>query len=301
MFSPLVRRAGACTVVIFATAILIFPGMAQSEITSEQSDQAQPATFLTGIRGDGSLALGISASGLRGISASGLRGISASGLRGISASGLRGISASGLRGISASGLRGISASGLRGISASGIHLNGSTHYSQSDEQSSIDFEPIPLVAVAPIDNITIDNSMISVNGQDVIFDEQTVLLTRNNTGQFITLTGLDAIKNLAVGNYIAIAGELIDPGQQLATIVIQLNVPYVDGASPIFLSAILNYVSQNVGEARSGKSTIIYSGALHDRRLLRTEVGDIVEFYGYRTRESSGKIFAINGVRIGNR
>jgi hypothetical protein len=78
-------------------------------------------------------------------------------------------------------------------------------------------------------------------------------------------------------------------------------MPYVDGASTIFLSAILNAVDQNRGEARSGKSRISYAGALHDRRLLRVQAGDIVEFHGYRTGNSSGTIFAISGALIGSR
>ena len=104
MNSPVTRTSLVCVIkrtVALTTFLLCMSVNANAEILASLQ-AGDGGTTLKGVLKDGTIILGISASGLRGISASGLRGISASGLRGISASGLRGISASGLRGISAS-------------------------------------------------------------------------------------------------------------------------------------------------------------------------------------------------------
>jgi hypothetical protein len=250
---------------------------------------------LLGFHEDGSLIMGISGSGLRGISGSGLRGISGSGLRGISGSGLRGISGSGLRGISGSGLRGISGSGLRGISGSGLRgISGSGLRSivQLDE-------PLPIVAIGPITRMENDDNSIALLGQNIVFDDQTItILSYENRSESLIAVGRNGFGSLQDGDYVVIAGENMDPGQSLGTVVIQLSTAFVNGSSPVYLRTILDSVLPSIGRASSGATQIDFSGALHDDALTGVSKGSIVEYFGYTSGSEAAKLVATYGRNI---
>ena len=252
----------------------------------------------SGLRGISASGLrGISASGLRGISASGLRGISASGLRGISGSGLRGISGSGLRGISASGLRGISASGLRGISASGlrgISASGLRSDSEGAVPPLVAFEPIPLIAVGVVSETSAGSSVATVIGQQIVIDDQTLLVTvgSNHSSPSVAI-GSDIFDQLSEGDYVAIAGEVMDPGYNLATVVVKLEQPYVDGASPAYLRSMLTSTDTSLALASSGNTRIDYSGALNNKSLSGIHPRAVVEYIGFTAAASPNWLIAM--------
>jgi hypothetical protein len=228
---------------------------------------------------------GINASGLRGINASGLRGITASGLRGINASGLRGITASGLRGITASGLRGITASGLRGITASGLRGITASGLRKVNKHSAIAvFEEIPLVAVGPLTYRTDGGNSINVLGQNVIFDEQTAVISFDSDKSFpVVAEGKDAFKLLAADDYIAVAGEIIGPGEHLGTVIIKLPERYSDGISLAYARSMAADVNYVIGLAKSGTTEIDFTGALYDSQFMPASNGSVVEYFGFTT------------------
>jgi hypothetical protein len=260
-------------------------GQSQNTRLTESSDSGLRGSSGSGLRGSsgsglrgssGSGLRGSSGSGLRGSSGSGLRGSSGSGLRGSSGSGLRGSSGSGLRGSSGSGLRGSSGSGLRGSSGSGLrNFRNTPHYEYS-------FDELPLLAVGPISEVSTDGNIVEVLGQSVIIDDKTTFITFDLNGALVSID--EGVKNLDYfnkGDYIAVAGDLIDPGLQLGTILIKLPRRFIDGASPVYVRAILDSVDLSVGRASSGNTLIDVTATLHNTRNLSTQSGNVVEYFGY--------------------
>ena len=228
---------------------------------------------------------------MRGISASGLRGISASGLRGISASGLRGISASGLRGISASGLRGISASGLRGISASGLRAESTTN-----EHLAFQFEEIPLVAIGAIANTAAKEGFVTVLGQEVVIDSHTLTIAVDDeTGLPTKSIGLDGIRQVQDGDYVVVAGELIEPGRQLATIIIKIPMRFEANDSIVYLRSKFSKDSAKEGNGYAGNSSVDFSGTLYNPTLATTSSDDAIEYFGFTTSDKPNRLIATFG------
>jgi hypothetical protein len=252
-------------------AILLFPMISTGNVAGYQGSGAElyvhtlklddgQGFSLFGFHEDGSLILGISGSGLRGISGSGLRGISGSGLRGISGSGLRGISGSGLRSI--------------------IRLD----------------EPLPIVAIGPISRIARDDNSIALLGQNIVFDDQTVTILTNDDGpESLVAAGRNGLESLQDGDYVVVAGENMDSGESLGTVVIQLSTTFVNGSSPVYLRTIVDSILPAIGGASSGATNIDFSGALHDDALAQVPNGSIVEYFGYTSGSDSTKLFATYG------
>ncbi len=244
---------------------------------ADNGNNGVAGTILRGILSNGDLLLGQSQNTrLTESSDSGLRGSSGSGLRGSSGSGLRGSSGSGLRGSSGSGLRGSSGSGLRGSSGSGLrNFRNTPHYEYS-------FDELPLLAVGPISEVSTDGNIVEVLGQSVIIDDKTTFITFDLNGALVSID--EGVKNLDYfnkGDYIAVAGDLIDPGLQLGTILIKLPRRFIDGASPVYVRAILDSVDLSVGRASSGNTLIDVTATLHNTRNLSTQSGNVVEYFGY--------------------
>jgi hypothetical protein len=187
-----------------------------------------------------------------------------------------GISGSGLRGISGSGLRGISGSGLRSI----IRLD----------------EPLPIVAIGPISRIARDDNSIALLGQNIVFDDQTVTILTNDDGpESLVAAGRNGLESLQDGDYVVVAGENMDSGESLGTVVIQLSTTFVNGSSPVYLRTIVDSILPAIGGASSGATNIDFSGALHDDALAQVPNGSIVEYFGYTSGSDSTKLFATYG------
>jgi hypothetical protein len=142
--------------------------------------------------------------------------------------------------------------GFSPLAVSGIHQTNS---------ETIDYD-IPLLAIGPISNIDAENGSILVNGQLFITDSQTKI--SNQT---------------AVGDYVAVGGEIMHPGVSLATEVITLDDAYTAGASPAYIRAIIENNDPSLALATSGISKLDYSAALHADVLISQN--EEVEFIGH--------------------
>jgi hypothetical protein len=234
---------------------------------------------LKGIHGSG--LKGIHGSGLKGIHGSGLKGIHGSGLKGIHGSGLKGIHGSGLKGIHGSGLKGIHGSGLKGTHGSGlkgIHGSGLKGIHGSGLKSVVLLEPLPVVAIGPISKVSAKSNVISVLGQNIILDDQTLTISIKNGAATPTIHK-NSLNSLNEGDYIVVAGEVMDSGNSLGTILIKLATSFVDGSSPVYVRGALSSVSPTISAANSGKTEIDYSSALYEDGLFDATVGSIVEFF----------------------
>jgi hypothetical protein len=260
--------------------------------TTNSENNGLSGITLRGVLSNGDLVLGqhrqnslasSSSSGLQGSSGSGLRGSSGSGLRGSSGSGLRGSSGSGLRGSSGSGLRGSSGSGLRGSGGSGLPaFRGEPRYISS-------FDELPLLAVGPISEISTDGNIVEVLGQNIIIDDKTILITFDLNGELISIKeGLKNLDNFNKDDYMAAAGDLVDPGLQLGTILIKLPRRFTEGASLVYVRTILDSVDLSVGRALSGSTLIDFSATLYNTRNSLAQPGNVVEYFGYTGSSGSG-------------
>jgi hypothetical protein len=256
----------------------------------------------SGLRGSsGSGLRGSSGSGLRGSSGSGLRGSSGSGLRGSSGSGLRGSSGSGLRGSSGSGLRGSSGSGLRGSSGSGLRGSGGSGLPafRGEPRYISSFDELPLLAVGPISEISTDGNIVEVLGQNIIIDDKTILITFDLNGELISIKeGLKNLDNFNKDDYMAAAGDLVDPGLQLGTILIKLPRRFTEGASLVYVRTILDSVDLSVGRALSGSTLIDFSATLYNTRNSLAQPGNVVEYFGY-TYANHKSLVATSGNIVG--
>ena len=231
---------------------------------------SEAGVSLVGVTTDGELILQTSGAGLNGIAGTGLRGIAGTGLNGIAGTGLRGIAGTGLNGIAGTGLR------------------------------STTFEPIPLAVVGPISSITEQSPVeIVINGQVVSLDPVSTIIAVTDGN--ITINSIDhATELLTIGDYVAVAGEIIDSGHQLATYIVQLTESYTAGSSPIYIRARLDSNPSDAGSVYSGATLIDQSNALYEGQLTQVTSGQTVEYIGYATDSDANTFFATSGRQITN-
>ena len=129
---------------------------------------------------------------------------------------------------------------------------------------------IPLLAVGPASKVDGTSSSFSVNGLVIFFD-----------GVTETVGSKQDISSISEGDYLAVAGEIVDSGTGLATIVYTLTEPYSPGASPAYVRTILEKVNPASGSASAGGSTIDYQGSLYDAALSEIASGDEAEFHWF--------------------
>ncbi len=135
------------------------------------------------------------------------------------------------------------------VALSGIH--------QIESQN----DDIPLLAVGPISNIDAENNTFSINGQLFITDAQT-----------------EVADQTSVGDYVAVGGEIMNPGISLATTVVAIDDDYIAGASPAYIRVIIENIEPALARATSGASKLDYSASLHaDVTISQNEE---VEFFG---------------------
>ena len=135
----------------------------------------------------------------------------------------------------------------------------------SEQASTLD---IPVLAIGAVSDIDAAASSIVVNGQNILIDSTTAISGRSEAGY-----------ELALGDYVIVAGELIEAGTSLATVVLYLDESYVPGVSPAHVRAIVEAVNAETGIAISGNTTIDQNGLAGQIDSVVT--GDVVEFSGY--------------------
>ena len=133
---------------------------------------------------------------------------------------------------------------------------------------------VPLVAIGEADVSSLGTYSLSVNGQKFVFDDHTVTAIENSTKSGNGPSGARLIRD---GDYVAVSGELMDPGVTLATTIIILDEAYVDGASPTYVRAIIDGVDSS-GYAYSRDSAVDYTASLYETQSIQP--GDVVEFEG---------------------
>ena len=189
-----------------------------------------------------------------------------------------------VQGIAGTGLRGIAGTGLRGIAGTGLRTTT--------------FEPIPLASVGQISSIT-DNSptQIVINGQVISLDNVSTIISIADN-KIETSSGENASTLLSIGDYVAVAGEIIDSGHQLATYLVKLSEPYTAGSSPIYIRAKLDSNPNEIGSVYSGATQIDQSNALYDDHISQVTSGQTVEYIGYSYDSNPNKFFATSGRQI---
>ena len=143
-----------------------------------------------------------------------------------------------------------------------IYSNGATAASGIE---SID--ELPLVALGQLSH---KDGAIEVNGQKIIRDSATIVAKESD--------GRTA--RLRQGDYVAVAGDVVEPGKSLATSIIILNEEYVDGASPTYVRAEIDRATSD-GFAYSANSKIDLTPSMHEGGSSSGfSTGDIAEFSG---------------------
>ena len=141
-------------------------------------------------------------------------------------------------------------------------------------------DDLPLVAMGPAD---VSGATLSVNDQRILYDGQTVTVIQAiNAEGVLETTNTIGVTRISDGDYVAIAGELIEPGVTLATAIIVLAEEYTEGASQTYVRSIIS-ATDDAGFAFSGDSAIDYNGTLHTDELGALSPGDVVEFVGTET------------------
>jgi hypothetical protein len=187
-------------------------------------------------------------------------------------------------------LRGISASGLRGISASGLRAD------EDSQQLVFQFEDLPLSAIGTISNISVASGTIKILGQDILIDDQTIFIDLNeNSGSPLVSKGSAGINSLQEGNYIVIAGEYMDPGRHLGTVVIKVSEHSNAGNSIAYLRSKFVADSGLTGSGKSGNSSVDYTAAMYNPELTTISTNDAVEYFGFETPHNPNKLFATYG------
>ncbi len=143
--------------------------------------------------------------------------------------------------------------------------------------NSLEEDMIPLIAIGPayLEKVA-GYRTLSVNGQEIIIDSQTQMMTRSGPSSDLALSKASKIDS---GDYIEVYGEPVDVGLALGTIIVIRDEPYVDGASETYLAAIVGSTGTN-GFAYSNGSTIDLTAALYGQAAQGIAEGDIVELYG---------------------
>jgi len=276
--------------------------LAQAEgsalVSADSNDGSLAGIHGSGLRGiHGSGLRGIHGSGLRGIHGSGLRGIHGSGLRGIHGSGLRGIHGSGLRGIHGSGLRGIHGSGLRGIHGSGlrgIHGSGLRADLEGGQFQAATIGA-PLIAIGQVQSKDGDFSSVTIAGQEIYLVDTTSFLDMT-VGVSITGSS-EALDGIKVGDYVAVAGSPLAPGQAIASVIVAIPSPYIAGSSPIYLRVIVDDIDDLAGLAGSASTEIDLSTTASGFRLTSNSAYSTVEVFGYSSSENA-LLFATSAANV---
>ena len=127
-------------------------------------------------------------------------------------------------------------------------------------------EDLPLGAMGPA---SFKDGKLHVNGQTIIRDKQTSVENESKGGS----------TRISQGDYVAIAGDVINSGKALATSIIILDEDYVDGASPTYLRVLIDNVS-DTGRAYSADSAIDFSPSLFQDGATSISSGETAEFSG---------------------
>ncbi len=138
-----------------------------------------------------------------------------------------------------------------------------------------DHGDVPLISVGMIQEIDLENSSVVVNGQTIVVDMATELQT-SDAIHF----GYLSLGQLEQRDYVAIFGELIEPGLSLATIISLESSEYTQGASPAYIKAIVSDSDFTSATATSGSTFIDFSASLHSTDNTAISDGDTVEFFG---------------------
>ena len=141
--------------------------------------------------------------------------------------------------------------------------------------STTDNGDVPLIGVGVVQEIDLENSTVVVNGQKIVVDLATELQSSDTTHY-----GYLSLGELKPADYIAVYGEVMDPGLSLATIITVVNSEYSQGASPAYIKAIVNDADASSATANSGSTVIDFSSSLHSMTDTELSGGDIVEFFG---------------------
>jgi hypothetical protein len=156
-----------------------------------------------------------------------------------------------------------------------ITVNAGAYQTSTPSSAQASDSESPLIALGPITALDTLNGSISINGQVIIFDDQTVTGTTESIA-----FGLGGTSLLSAGDYVIVTGELMDPGLSLATDVLLLDEAYVAGDSEAYLRVLTDQNNSTEGKVYSGDTTIDYSPALYSNSLDQWVEGTEVEFYG---------------------
>ena len=185
------------------------------------------------------------------------------GVAGIRTGGVRGIRTGGVRGIRTGGVRGIRTGGVRTYEGSGI----------SDD--------LQLAAIGPA---SVKDSGLSILGQNIVLDDITEVISIPTGEQAV---GVDAASLISSGDNISVAGEVMDPGQILATVIVITKNDYVHGADSAYLKARVSSVNPITAIATSVGSTIDYAASLYNGSTNSFAVGDVIEASGFTSPDSN--------------
>lgn len=161
-----------------------------------------------------------------GISGGDIQGISGGDALGISGGDLLGISGGDVAGISGGDSQGISGGDVVGISGGDV-----AGISGGD------------VLAGPVEAIDLANG------------------TFVSLGQVVMTSGRE-LRNLRVGDFVAVEGSVMGPGWLYADAVTVTDIDYVPGATEVFVSGMLSEIDSAAGTARIGKLTIDYTPSL---------------------------------------
>jgi len=142
---------------------------------------------------------------------------------------------------------------------------------------------LTLVAVGPAVANT-ENGTLSVLGQELITDDVTTVIGLDGS-----LTELDAINS---GNFVAVAGEVMESGRLLVTEITVIQDTYIHGTHSVFLKAALRNVDHTVGQATAGAASIQLGQSYYSSEAFALQDGSIGEFIGYTTESTPNQIFA---------
>jgi hypothetical protein len=89
-----------------------------------------------------------------------------------------------------------------------------------------------------------------------------------------------------------VAGELIDPGSNLGTVLIKLPGTYTHGASFVYLRTKIGGIDPSIALATSGQTEIDYTAALYDVDNPHIGNDSTVEYFGFTANTAPNKLFA---------
>jgi hypothetical protein len=209
---------------------------------------------------------GIDAGGISGIDAGGALGIDAGGISGIDAGGALGIDAGGISGIDAGGALGIDAGGISGIDAGGALGIDAGGISGIDAGGALGIDAGGISGIDAGGALGIDAGGISgIDAGDVLAGPVEAIDLANGTfvslGQVVMTSGRE-LRNLRVGDFVAVEGSVMGPGWLYADAVTVTDIDYVPGATEVFVSGMLSEIDSAAGTARIGKLTIDYTPSL---------------------------------------